>query len=363
MKPLRPPKSTLRGLPARAGGPRSRRPGRRAARRRTSSARSAFSWLAATVPYLRRHRARPGHGEHEVVRELVEAPLDAEVGAEREREDVRVGREVAARVVADQQHRALLGDVLEAANVGAEVEAREHPEAGQRLADVVGVALVEVGRRGRRRWASAAIAPISRAAMPAAEPRRRRWPARGAGRAAVRTEPLRRGRGAHGRRSLRPLVSRRAWRSGPARRRPGRAADLVRLAGRQAAEELPDRRAPELLRHRRSAVSITCVAALRCSSGCGPSRRGPRRWAGSARPRRRSARTLRSSRSSRPREARRVSEGMKSRAPLTAGRRPVSPPPALARRRVVSGLRQITRSSPRPASRSRLEAEQTPPST
>ena len=77
--------------------------------------------------------------------ELVEAPLDAEVGAEGEREHARVGREVAARVVADQQHRALLGDAVEAAHLGAEVEAGEHPQPRQRLADVVGVALVEVG--------------------------------------------------------------------------------------------------------------------------------------------------------------------------------------------------------------------------
>jgi hypothetical protein len=47
-------------------------------------------------------------------------------------------------VVAHQQHGPLLGDVLEAAHVGAEVQAREHPQAGKRLADVVGVALVEV---------------------------------------------------------------------------------------------------------------------------------------------------------------------------------------------------------------------------
>ena len=100
-----------------------------------------------------RHRAvlaqapEAGHGEHEVVGELVEAPLHPEVGAEGEREDVRVRREVAAGVVPHQQHRPLLRDVLQAAHLGPEVEAREHPEAGERLADVVGVALVEVGAR------------------------------------------------------------------------------------------------------------------------------------------------------------------------------------------------------------------------
>ena len=41
-------------------------------------------------------------------------------------------------------------DPVEPAHVGAEVEAREHPQARKRLADVVGVALVEVGLRDAR---------------------------------------------------------------------------------------------------------------------------------------------------------------------------------------------------------------------
>ena len=77
--------------------------------------------------------------------QLVEAPLDAEVGVEGEREHAGVGREVAAGVVAHQQHRALGRDALEAAHLAAEPEAGEQPQAGQRLADVVGIALVEVG--------------------------------------------------------------------------------------------------------------------------------------------------------------------------------------------------------------------------
>jgi hypothetical protein len=75
----------------------------------------------------------------------VEAALAPEVGAEREREDVRVGSEVAAGVVSHEQHGALLRNVLEAAHVRPEVEARKHPEPGQPLADVVGIAFVEVG--------------------------------------------------------------------------------------------------------------------------------------------------------------------------------------------------------------------------
>jgi hypothetical protein len=39
---------------------------------------------------------KPRHRQHEVVCELVEAALDAEVRTERQREHMRVGREVAA---------------------------------------------------------------------------------------------------------------------------------------------------------------------------------------------------------------------------------------------------------------------------
>ncbi len=94
--------------------------------------------------------AEAGHRQHQVVRELVEAALDPEVGGEREREHAGVGREVAARVVAHEEHRARGGDPVEVAHLGAEPDAREQPQAGQRLADVVGVALVEIGARHAR---------------------------------------------------------------------------------------------------------------------------------------------------------------------------------------------------------------------
>ena len=84
------------------------------------------------------------------------------------------------------------GDALEAAHLGAEVEAREQPQPGQRLADVVGVALVEVGlgdahcalaRRPRRRpppsVPRASARPAAAVAAPATVRRaasaRRRW--------------------------------------------------------------------------------------------------------------------------------------------------------------------------------------------
>src|SRR5438045_2769694 len=98
-------------------------------------------WLSMSPTF------RPHGIEIEVVGELEEGPLDAEVGCEREREDEGVGRRVAARVVAHEQDRALGGDLLEPLHVGAEVEAREQPHAGQGLPDVVGIALVEVGGR------------------------------------------------------------------------------------------------------------------------------------------------------------------------------------------------------------------------
>ena len=106
----------------------------------------AFSGEAATQPTLREVEGQRQR-QDEVVDQRMEPPLDPEVGREGEREDHRVRGDVAARVVADQQHRPLRGDPLQSAHVGAEVEGGEHPEAGQLLADVVGVAIVEVGSR------------------------------------------------------------------------------------------------------------------------------------------------------------------------------------------------------------------------
>ncbi len=89
--------------------------------------------------------------QHEVVGELMEAALDAEVGREREREDEGVRRHVAARMVTHEQHRARRRDPLEVAYLGPEVDAGEQPEPGELITDVVGVALVHV-RRGYARF-------------------------------------------------------------------------------------------------------------------------------------------------------------------------------------------------------------------
>jgi serine/threonine-protein kinase len=77
------------------------------------------------------------------VGELVERPLHPEIRTERQREHESVGWYVAAAVIADQQHRALGGNPVQAPHVGPEIQRRQQPCAGQLLADVVGVALVQ----------------------------------------------------------------------------------------------------------------------------------------------------------------------------------------------------------------------------
>ena len=94
--------------------------------------------------------------------ELVEGALDAEVGAEGEREDGRVRRQVAAGVVADEQHRALLGHVAEAADLAAEPDAaRAATGAGASRGCSRGRA-----RRGRRSGTPATCAATAAAAPP-----------------------------------------------------------------------------------------------------------------------------------------------------------------------------------------------------
>jgi hypothetical protein len=79
------------------------------------------------------------------VGELVEGAFDAEVGVEGKREEEGVGGQVAAGMIPDEERRALLGDVAQVANLAAEPEARQQPDGGQVLADVIGIAVVEVG--------------------------------------------------------------------------------------------------------------------------------------------------------------------------------------------------------------------------
>jgi hypothetical protein len=54
-------------------------------------------------------------------------------------------------VIADQQHRPLGGNAVQATHVGPEIQRRQQPGSGQLLADIVRVALIEVGLRDARR--------------------------------------------------------------------------------------------------------------------------------------------------------------------------------------------------------------------
>ena len=84
--------------------------------------------VAAMVPNLR-SQPRPGRGHHEVVGELEEGAFDAEVRGEGEGEDDRVGRDVAAAVVTDQQDRLVGGYAVQTADVGPEVQRGQQPGA------------------------------------------------------------------------------------------------------------------------------------------------------------------------------------------------------------------------------------------
>ena len=106
-------------------------------------------------PVRREHGPDARHLEHEVVRELEERALGAEVVVERLREDERVGDERAARVVADEQHRPARRDVLQPAHIGAEPDVRHDAQRGERARDVLGVTQLERvgGRRPAREMA------------------------------------------------------------------------------------------------------------------------------------------------------------------------------------------------------------------
>jgi hypothetical protein len=78
------------------------------------------------------------------VGELVEGPLDAEVGVEGEGEDDRVRGDVASGVVADQEHRTLLGNPLHVPHLAPEPDGGHEPGEREVLADEIGVAVIEV---------------------------------------------------------------------------------------------------------------------------------------------------------------------------------------------------------------------------
>jgi len=71
-----------------------------------------------------------------------ERSFHAEVGAESQGEDEGVGWDIAAAVVAHQEHGLVGRYAIESADVGPEVQRREQPGARQMIADVVGIAVV-----------------------------------------------------------------------------------------------------------------------------------------------------------------------------------------------------------------------------
>ena len=257
--------------------------------------------------------------------------------------------------------------LLEAAHLGAEVEARQHPQAGQRLADVVRVALVEVGLRH---------APLRLLGDRARARQRsrdvRRADAISPGRAAarpVRAAGARRPRSAWRRRSSEPAAAGRPRRDVPrsrSRRAPCPPGTIAGQLGRRARgpRDLVGLALAAGRSRRRAPPSASCsatvalgrldhlVAALRAHQVASHRVQVRRRSAGSAPP---SCRT-RGPSAPRARAAGRWPRG--SAAPASrAGW------PSAGRRCEESGFRQITRSRPRPASRSRFDAEHTPPST
>ena len=92
---------------------------------------------------LLEERPDPREGHHQLVGQLVEAAFDAEVAAEGQGEDDAVGAGVAARVVADEEHGPLVGNVVEPSDLGPVPQGGEEPGQRQGVPDVVGVAVVE----------------------------------------------------------------------------------------------------------------------------------------------------------------------------------------------------------------------------
>jgi hypothetical protein len=84
-------------------------------------------------------------GEDQVVGEGVKAALDPEIGVEGEGEDRRVRGQVAPGVVADQERRSVLRDPADVPDLSPEPDARQQPGERQVVADVVGIAIVEIG--------------------------------------------------------------------------------------------------------------------------------------------------------------------------------------------------------------------------
>ena len=80
---------------------------------------------------------RPRRDER--VSQCVDGSLDPEVSVERKHENHAVGSHVAARMVADDEHRTCFRDVVQTLDLGPKVRRREQPHPGKLIADEIGV--------------------------------------------------------------------------------------------------------------------------------------------------------------------------------------------------------------------------------
>lgn len=105
---------------------------------------------------IRRDRAElaqptdPWRGHDQVVRELEERPFHTEIRTERQGEHECVRRDISATVIPDQQNGLVGRNAVQPPDVGPEVQRGEHPQAGQPITDVIGVAMVQVCLRHAR---------------------------------------------------------------------------------------------------------------------------------------------------------------------------------------------------------------------
>ena len=227
-------------LPRSGGGPRGRRRGRRAPPRRPRSALRGVLRRGGDRPVLAQE-AQPGHRQHEVVGELVEAPLDAEVGEKASVKTIVSGVRLPPEWLPTSSTGPSSGMLPRPRTSPRKYRRGEQPQARQRLADVVGVALVEVGGRDR----GCCDLPATRA--PRGQPRR----ARRAPRVASARRRRRAGRRAGvavpvaivacaARPGMSVVLRRRGSRPRPARAGAGRA----RRRGRRSRSSRPVRSAP-----------------------------------------------------------------------------------------------------------------------
>src|SRR5579859_7887081 len=95
-------------------------------------------------------KPQPRHCQNEIVSQLVEATLSAEVRTERERQHDRVRGHVSPRMIPDQQNRPLPGNTLKPTHPRTKVKRREQPQARKVVANVIRIAVIEIRLRHTR---------------------------------------------------------------------------------------------------------------------------------------------------------------------------------------------------------------------